>query len=245
MSDASRPTAEPYDWQTFEQALGYSFRNVERLEQALTHASALDEREPRTSERLEFLGDAVVDLVVSEVLLHTYPERDEGKLSKYRAALVNEASFAEMAQRIGLAEHLRLGKGEEKSGGRQKESILADGFEAVMGAVFLDGGYEAARWVVGRLFANEIEGVADRSTVDPKTSLQELCQRRCRSTPVYRVVHEEGPDHARAFVVEAVLGEVVLATGRGRSKRVAEQAAAYEALENRTRWLAVVQLATG
>lgn len=222
--------AEPPTLRDLEQRLDYHFRDPERLEQALTHASALDGRMLRVSERLEFLGDAVMGLVVSELLLRAYPRHDEGRLSKYRAALVNTANFATVAQSVGLDEHLRLGKGEEKTGGRRKESILADAFEAVMGAIFLDGGYEAVRRVIAVHFSDQVDAVAARGTTDAKTELQELCQDAYRETPVYRVIAEEGPDHAREFVVEAVLGENVLAQGRGRSKRAAEQAAALAAL---------------
>lgn len=224
--------AETASLREVERRVGYRFREQERLRQALTHTSAAEIPGPRISERLEFLGDAVVGLVVSELLLSTYPTQDEGKLSRFRAALVNAASFAAMAQHLELDEHLRLGKGEEKSGGRRKESILAAAYEAVMGAIFLDGGYEAVRRVVGDQFEDLVLEVGDRETTDAKTQLQELCQQLCRQAPVYRVVREEGPDHAREFIVEALLGDTVLATGQGRSKRAAEQAAALDALEH-------------
>lgn len=223
-------TAEPLQLRELEKRIDYHFRDPDRLVQALTHSSALDGRMLRVSERFEFLGDAVMGLVVSELLLRAYPRHDEGRLSKYRAALVNTANFAVMAQNVGLDEHLRLGKGEEKTGGRRKESILADAFEAVMGAIFLDGGYEAVRRVIAVHFESQVDEVSERAVTDAKTELQELCQDVYREAPVYRVISEEGPDHEREFVVEAVLGETVLAQGRGRSKRAAEQAAALEAL---------------
>ncbi len=236
MNDRETTPADVSDLESLRQVqhnIGYRFREVDRLRQALTHTSAIEVQGPRTSERLEFLGDAVVGLVLSELLLNTYPDHDEGRLSRFRAALVNASSFAEMAIYLELDEHVRLGRGEEKSGGRRKESILAAAFEAVMGAVFLDGGYEAVRHVVGDLFEGLVLSVADRETIDAKTQLQELCQQICRQAPVYRVVEEAGPDHEREFVVEALLGDTVLAVGRGRSKRIAEQTAALDALRNR------------
>ena len=220
--------------QQLEHRIGHTFRDRTLLERAVTHPSYLQDHPDtlESNQRLEFLGDSVAGLVVSELLLREYPNHDEGQLSKFRAALVNTGSFAAMAVRVGLDEHLRLGKGEEKSGGRRKESILADVYEAVMGAIFLDGGYEAARRVIGDHFETLVAEVSERSTTDAKTELQELCQEICRATPVYRVVDAAGPDHAREFIVEAVIGETVLARGWGRSKRVAEQAAALDALEN-------------
>lgn len=213
-----------------EETLGYRFQTPDWFEQARTHASALDEGGLRSSERLEFLGDAVLDLVVSDLLLEAYPRANEGTLSRYRAGLVDQASLARLATEIGLGEYLRLGRGEERSGGREKRSILADAYEATIGAVFLDGGYTEARRVVARHFEAAIAAAAVHGSRDAKTALQEICQRIHRQTPIYRVVEESGPDHAREFVVAAFLGDVELAQGRGRSKRVAEQEAAGVAL---------------
>lgn len=229
-SESVASTGEERSLREVEKRIAYRFRDLGKLEQALTHSSAIDGRGPRVSERLEFLGDSVTGLIISELLYCAYPDENEGRLSKFRAALVSTTNFARMARHCGFDLHLRLGKGEEKTGGRGKESILADVFEAVIGSVFLDGGYEAARRVVAELFESQVEDVSERATTDAKTDLQERCQEMFRETPVYRVVSEEGPDHAREFVVEAVLGENVLARGRGRSKRAAEQAAALEAL---------------
>jgi len=213
-----------------EERLGHRFTDRSWLQRALTHSSAIDAGGPRLSERLEFLGDAVLDLAVSEMLLQEYPVADEGKLSRYRASLVNEDSFATMAESLGLGSHLNLSKGEERSGGRRKPSILADAYEATLGAVFLDGGYAAASHVVRIHFAELIADVESRRTIDAKTALQERCQQARRTTPFYRVIEEAGPDHAREFVVEVVLDTTVLASGRGRSKRAAEQAAARAVL---------------
>jgi ribonuclease-3 len=213
-----------------ERRIGYQFRDPQKLIDAITHSSAIDASRPRVGERLEFLGDAVLGLAFSDLLIERYPDRDEGPLSKLRAALVSTTSFAAKARELRLDEALTLGKGEEKTGGRQKASILAAAYESVMGAIFLEGGYETVRGVVSRHFASAIAHVAELDTTDAKTELQELCQQLCRMTPVYRVVDEIGPDHARRFVVDVLLGDTVLARGEGGSKRSAEQDAARHAL---------------
>lgn len=213
-----------------EERIGYRFSDRRTLLAALTHTSAGDSNQPRRYERLEFLGDAVVGLVMSDLLVSRYREEDEGRLSKFRSALVNASSFAAQARAIGLNRHLVLGKGEEKGGGREKTSILADAYEALMGAVFLDGGYPATRDVLERQFATAIELVSRLEGTDPKTELQERHQALNRTTPVYRVVESTGPDHARVFYVEVLVGDQVLARGEGTSKRTAEQDAARRAL---------------
>jgi ribonuclease-3 len=210
--------------------LGHVFADPALLLGALTHASAMHVSVPRNAERLEFLGDAVVGLALSEMLIRHYPDHDEGALSKFRAALVNTASLAAKAQEVGLDRHVTLGKGEEKSGGRRKASILAATYEAVIGAVFLDAGFDRARAVIGQHFAAPVEAVARLGSGDAKTQLQELCQALHRVTPTYRLVDTAGPDHARHFIVVVVLNDVVLGRGEGRSKRAAEQAAAGMAL---------------
>lgn len=214
-----------------EQRIGYHFRDPDHLMAALTHSSVTSTAHPRTSERLEFLGDAVLGLVLTDLLIERYPEDSEGQLSKLRAALVSTVSFAAKARELALNQDLLLGKGEEKTGGREKSSILAAAYESVMGAIFLDGGYQRVRAVVARQFHEAIEKVGRQRSTDPKTELQELCQQRQRITPVYRTVREEGPDHARRFVVDVLLGDTVLARGEGASKRSAEKDAARNALE--------------
>lgn len=214
-----------------EHRIGYQFRDPQNLIGALRHSSAIDASQPRVSERLEFLGDAVLGLVFADLLIECYPDRNEGQLSKLRAALVSTTSFAAKARDLQLDQGLTLGKGEEKTGGRQKASILAAVYESVMGAIFLESGYETVRGMVTRHFGGAIERVALLDSTDAKTELQELCQQLCRMTPVYRVVDELGPDHARQFVVDVVLGETVLARGEGGSKRIAEQDAARHALQ--------------
>jgi ribonuclease-3 len=214
-----------------EARIGYRFRDPNRMIAALTHSSAVEASQPRSAERLEFLGDAVAGLVMSDLLIERYPEHNEGQLSKLRAALVNTASFAAKARELQLNESLMLGKGEEKTGGREKSSILAAVYEAVLGAIFLEGGYGEARYIVLRHFGAAIDRVGELETTDPKTELQELCQQHHRATPSYRVVDETGPDHARWFVVDVLLGDQVLARGEGGSKRRAEQDAAGRALQ--------------
>jgi ribonuclease-3 len=202
---------------------------------ALTHKSYVNEHRDEgweDNERLEFLGDAVIDLVVSEYLMSRFPLAREGDLSKLRAAVVDEAGLAAMGRALGLGELLRLGRGEELTGGREKASLLADTLEAVIAAVFLDGGLEAAHALVDRFLDDAYAG-AETGTLDRdwKTQLQEMGQARHRSSPRYRVVAEVGPDHAKTFEIEVELGGSVLGRGSGRSKKDAEQAAARVALE--------------
>jgi ribonuclease-3 len=213
-----------------QERLGYEFEDANALIAALTHSSAVESGSVRVAERLEFLGDAVVGLVLSELLVQRYPSEDEGRLSKLRAALVSTVSLAMKARELKLSEYMTLGKGEEKTGGRQKESILADAYEAVIGAIFMEVGYQGARTVIEKHFAAAVDSVGQLDTTDAKTEIQEVCQSLCRVTPIYRVISESGPDHDRRFIVEVLVGETVLAHGEGRSKRNAEQQAALRAL---------------
>jgi ribonuclease-3 len=209
--------------------LGYVFRDPGLLRTALTHRShtALGGEQ---NETLEFLGDAVIGLVVSELLVRQWLQANEGQLSRRRAALVNAESLATKAAALDLGPAIRLGRGEEKTGGREKRSILAGAFEAVLGAVFLDGGFPAAREVVARLFASDVVVRPESEGSEYKTRLQELTQRLYRAAPEYALLGVSGPDHARDFASEVrVLGRL-LGTGSGPSKKVAEQAAAREAL---------------
>src|SRR3990172_2737127 len=189
MSDASATASD------LEERVGYRFRDREHLLAALTHASAVEASQPRAAERLEFLGEAVLGLVFTDLLVERYPTHSEGRLSKCRAMLVSTESFAAKARELALNQWLTLGKGEEKTGGREKTSILAAVYEAVMGAVFLEAGYDTVREIVRRQFGDAIDGVGAAHTTDAKTELQERCQDRFRMTPVYRVVHQAGPDH--------------------------------------------------
>ncbi len=219
-----------------EAGLGYRFEDRVRLETAVTHRSYAQEHasggEPLPyNERIEFLGDAVVDLVVAQCLVERLPEAAEGRLSTLRAAVVSERSLAAAARALGLGDALRLGRGEERSGGREKPSILADAYEALVGAVFLDGGWSAALALVrGHLAAALDAAVAGRAETDHKTRLQELLHQRGAAAPVYALTAASGPDHARTFDVEVAIEGEVLGRGRGRSKKEAEQRAAAWAL---------------
>jgi ribonuclease-3 len=217
-----------------EAALGVQLPDRALALASLTHKTYVNEHPldaPSDNERLEFLGDAVVDLAVSHRLMERHPTASEGELTRMRALIVNEEGLARVARTAGLGELLLLGRGEALSGGRQKSSVLADGLEAVIAAVYLSGGLPAALALVDRLFADVIAGVAEgKSGEDYKTGLQKEVQPRLGQPPRYRVVAESGPDHAKTFEVEVVLGETTFARGGGRSKKEAEQAAAREAL---------------
>lgn len=214
-----------------EKKIGYVFRDQDLLQAALTHASSLSEPGPRRMEQLEFLGDAVLGLMLGDLLLRHYPNASEGELSQYRAALANTEILARKARSLGLHTALRLGRGEEKSGGREKQRILAATYEAVLGAIYLDGGCEAARKCVAEHFESDLGRIPSRVDFDAKTALQEICQAQFGQTPSYKLVEASGPDHARWFVVDALLGGKVLSRGRGRSKRAAQRDAARQALQ--------------
>ena len=218
-----------------QRRIEYRFRQPRLLLEALTHTSYLNEAriaEGADNERLEFLGDAVLDLVVSEYLLHAFPEAAEGDLSKLRAQLVSEKTLARVAQKIGLGEQIRLGRGETKTEGRSKPSILADALEAVFAGVYLDGGMDAASVCVKTAFHDELAS-CDRSLAkgDCKTDLQELCQRDFEMLPQYRTIRETGPDHDKQFEVEILIRGERHGVGTGKSKKDAEQMAAKQALE--------------
>jgi ribonuclease-3 len=214
-----------------EERLGYDFRDHELLDTALTHRSFSATRNARNNEKLEFLGDAVLELAVSDLLMKHSPQHHEGELSKLRASLVNARILAEKASALGLGESLKLGKGEEKSGGRSKESILAAGFEALIGAIYLDRGFVTARRILARQFSADIRSRSPSAVEDCKTRLQEITQKLFKATPTYTLVMETGPDHAKHFVSQISVGTRTFGRGEGRSKKSAEQAAAMEALE--------------
>lgn len=217
-----------------EAQLNYTFKDSAILRQALVHRSYAHERgDELHNEPLEFLGDAVLGFVVAERIVRRRPDLDEGAMTRLRARLVNTRSLADEAKRLGLGEALLLGRGEERTGGRDKPSLLADALEAVIGAVFLDGGVRAARTFVMRLFARAIEETPGRGarSRDPKTALQEFLQARGLALPVYSLSGQEGPDHARAFVIEVIVDGRVLGLGRGTAKKRAEQEAAAIALD--------------
>jgi ribonuclease III len=221
--------SSPADLTRLQNELGYSFSDNDLLMRALTHVSYGRGKQDGHNETLEFLGDAVLDLAVSDLLMRCFPEKTEGDLSKMRASLVNAAALAEKAIQLNLGESLRMGKGEERSGGRTKQSILAGVFEALLGAVYWDGGYEPARRIVERYFASDIqEGALGQQ--DYKTRLQEISQMLFHEPPVYKLVAESGPDHEKRFVTEIFVGGKLLGRGEGKSKKQAEQEAAGKAL---------------
>ncbi|HEX2230156.1 MAG TPA: ribonuclease III [Candidatus Binatia bacterium] len=209
--------------------LRYTFADPALLARCLTHVSSERSQQDGHNEVLEFLGDAVLDLAVSELLIRHYPERSEGDLSRMRAGLVNSDVLADKAAQLKLGALLRLGKGEERSGGRTKPSILAGAFEALIGAVFRDGGYGAALALVERYFARNLEE-KQLGQRDFKTRLQEISQMLFRAPPVYRIILEKGPDHAKRFVTEIAVNGKVLGRGEGSSKKQSEQEAAKRAL---------------
>src|ERR1700687_3579581 len=228
-----------------EERLGYKFSSQALLARALTHSSAVPEQRaagaegagdgtpPRDNDRLEFLGDAVLELLASEYLLATFPEWSEGQLSKSRARIVNAGALEAAARRLRLGEHLRLGRGEEKTGGREKQTLLADAFEAVVAAVYLDAGLGPAREVLRRLlFEQALEERGERiSESDRKSALQEFLQGRGRAPAEYRLAGESGPDHQKVFVIDVWVDGQCRATGEGSTKKEAEQRAARRALE--------------
>jgi len=229
------------DYTELEERLGYKFRNKELLKRALTHRSFSFEK-PKENvsgngliyghyERLEFLGDAVVDLVIGHLLMERFPDALEGELSKLRASLVNIRQLSGLAKKLGIGEWLKLGKGEEVSGGRNKPSILSDSYEAICGAVYLDGGFESVfRMIKGHFQDLFLRVSLDLMEPDYKTQLQERVQAWNKKPPRYRMIASYGPDHAKSFEVEVLINQKPLAKGAGRSKKEAEQDAAKKAL---------------
>jgi ribonuclease-3 len=219
----------------FQKRLGYTFLKPELLREAVTHKSFLNEaRDPdeKDNERLEFLGDSVLDLAVSEHLSTVYPASPEGELSKMKSRIVSERALARVASKLDLGRYLVLGKGEEMTGGREKPSLLADALEAVIAAIYRDGGFEPARKFILTAFLDEFESLAlGKGGVDYKTELQEYCQREFDTLPRYQVLSESGPDHAKIFEVQINIRSSSAGTGTGRSKKEAEQQAAKKALE--------------
>ena len=218
-----------------EERLAYAFRDATLLDQALTHRSFANEYAcpaGKDNERLEFLGDAVLDFCVSDLLMRCFPEDPEGRLSKRRAACVNEHALAQLAKGFDLGAGLLLGKGEELSGGRAKPSLLANAFEAIVAAIYLDGGLERVSAFIRLLFENLVrEDAADLLYRDYKTLLQEVCQIRFHETPRYSVTEEHGPDHDKTFTVRLDVADRFATTGTGKSRKEAEQEAARRALE--------------
>ncbi len=216
-----------------QQRIAYTFSNPELLERALTHKSYANEnRVSYHNERMEFLGDSVLNLIVSEYLMKTCPASTEGDLSRLRAAVVSEPALASIARAVGLGDYILLGRGEEQTGGRDKDSLLANCLEALIASIYLDTGKDAAEAFVLRFFEEAMKKTcASRITLDYKTELQELCQERLKQLPEYRIVSETGPDHQKLFEMEVWVNGRMSGRGTGRSKKEAEQRAAREALE--------------
>jgi ribonuclease III len=240
LNEPTQAHFEPSALSSLVETLGHQFQREELLTLALTHKSFANEQASGYSgvrddnERLEFLGDAVLDLAISDILMARFPADPEGALSKKRASLVNEDALAKVATALKLETLIRLGKGEVKTGGLQKPRILASAFEALVGAVFQDAGFAVVRNLIERLMdarLNEIATATVDFSADFKTRLQEKAQETRKATPTYRVESESGPDHDKVFVVAVDLGGEILATGTGRSKKAAEQDAARTALE--------------
>ena len=216
-----------------EKAIGYQFRNITLLQNALSHSSYANERwhdSLKSNERLEFLGDSVLGMLVAEHLYRTFPDRLEGELTRMRADMVCEKTLAKVANRLDLGRHLMLGKGEESGGGRNRDSILADAVESVLAACYLDGGMDAAVQFVQKFILVNVP-VTKLHNADYKTALQELVQQKKNQVIAYRLVGESGPDHDKQFQVELTLNGEIVGIGTGSSKKRAEQAAAQAAIE--------------
>lgn len=222
---------EKYTVAELERRIGYEFKDKKLLKQAITHSSFANEQKINKFghyERLEFLGDAVLELVSSDFLYHRFPEQTEGNLTKTRASMVCEPSLAFCARDLELGKFMLLGRGEEGTGGRNRDSIISDVMEAVIGAIYLDGGIECAREFINKFILSDLED--KQLFFDSKTTLQEFMQRELKKEFHYEMVDETGPEHEKRFVVEVQMEGVVIGTGSGRTKKSAEQHAAYEAL---------------
>jgi ribonuclease-3 len=218
-----------------EVRFGYRFKDMTLITQALTHSSHANERATSKgdNEQLEFLGDSVVGFLVSDFLFRAHPGLTEGQLSRLKGFFVSSANLVKYAEQVRLGNYLQLGKGEEKTGGRTKQAVLVDGFEAVIGAIYLDGGIEEARRVMLRFFESQIEDVEEsgRQVTDFKTALQEQLQARHMGRADYSLASETGPDHQKLFTVDVIIGGELVASGVGLTKKAAEQAAARHALD--------------
>lgn len=219
------------DLNEFQSKIGYTFKNRHLLEQALTHSSYANEKHMKKhsdNERLEFLGDAVLEIVSSEFLFINYPQKPEGELTKLRASIVCEPTLALCTKPLDLGKYLRLGRGEDHTGGRKRKSILSDALEAVIGAIYLDGGFTNAKEFVLRFIMTDIEN--KQLFYDSKTILQEMVQAKFTENVRYVLEKEEGPDHNKSFTTSAYIGEECYGTGSGRTKKASEQEAAYQTI---------------
>lgn len=220
------------DWKQLEGIINYDFDNKNILKQALTHSSYSNERQMHklyNNERLEFLGDAVLELITSEYLYGNHPNMPEGELTRLRATYVRESSLAYCARQMRIGEFLFLGKGEDATGGRERDSILSDALEAIIGGIFLDGGFTNAKEFVTKEVLNIIE--QEELFFDSKTILQEIVQSKYTDSIVYELIKEEGPDHNKEFTVAVTLNKKKLGEGKGKTKKAAEQQAAHQAIK--------------
>src|SRR3989338_1452283 len=225
------------DFHIFEKTVGITFRNLKLLEQAFTHRSYLNENLRsglNHNERLEFLGDAVLELATTDYLYRHYPDKTEGDLTAYRAALVNTVTIAQVAADIGLNDYLLLSRGEAKDIGRARQAILANTFESLIGAFYLDQGFEVAQGFINKYLIPRVgQVIAERRSQDAKSFFQERAQAETDITPAYELLRESGPDHDKTFTVGLYIGKELMATGSGHSKQDAEQVAAREGLKRR------------
>lgn len=212
--------------------INYKFNQIDLLSKALTHSSYINDHKLNKldcNERLEFLGDAVLELISSDYLFHEYPQKPEGELTKLRASLVSETPLADVARHLGLGQYIFLSKGEENMGGRERESITSDAVEALLGAIYLDGGIEPATSFVKTFILNDIEN--KKLFYDSKTVLQEIIQKYHLGTLGYEIVREDGPDHMKEYEVNCMLEDKIIGNGVGRTKKSAQQRAAYDAIK--------------
>lgn len=216
---------------TFEEKIGYTFKNKSYLKTALTHSSYANEHNVHNNERLEFLGDSVLSVIVSENIFKSLSEDNEGDLSKIRASLVCESALFELSKKINLADNIRLGNGEERTGGRKRPSVVSDAFEALLGAIFLDSDFETAKKWLLSVMGDELNSAGSRRLDDYKTMIQEHTQKGGKGFVSYEIVSESGPDHNKSFVCAVYVDGIEKARGKGKSKKEAEQAAAKNALE--------------
>ena len=219
------------DTEVFEAKIGYSFKNHEYLETALTHSSYANEHKVKSNERLEFLGDSVLSLIVSENLFLRFFEDNEGDLSKIRASLVCEKGLFELAKKIDLQKYIKLGNGEESTGGRNRASVVSDAFEALLAAIFLDSDFERAKLWLLSLMDDELKTADEKPSNDYKTIIQEITQKGGKGKVSYSLISESGPDHDKKFVCGVMVDGEIIAEGSGRSKKEAEQIAAKNAIE--------------
>jgi len=214
--------------------LGIDFKDISLLDRALTHRSYLNENRDanKNNERLEFLGDAVLELIISDYLYTNYPNRPEGDLTSFRSAIVRTESLADASRELNYGRYLKMAKGEEESGGRDKDYILANTFEAVLGAIYIDQGLDKCRDLVNRILISKIKNIVEnRLDIDNKTKIQEVAQAKYKLTPIYEVIEEYGPDHDKEFTVVVKIGDKIIGKGKGGSKQRAEEAAAQRGLQ--------------